>query len=1303
MGWLSDLINRAKKKTEETVQGAVQQGQQVVQNAVAQGQQMAQNAVQQGQAYVQNAVQTGQQAVQNAVQNASQAVADKVNGVNNQIQGTPQVTQPTVSAPVTVPTTTPTTEPTVTPETQPEITPAQTTPSTTPASTPTNTQTSTTEQNVSANVNEPILTYEDYLKEEEAGLGYIKDTVTQQIDKQNQETLKHIDETLESGNKYAEDVKNTTDAAIEEQKQADIAYAESQRDLMLNTSQAERDEVYKYAEETLAGALGYNNEAYGKLVEAITGQMEAGKLAASEAKNLLMIMAEEVKNTTYGAAERQREEAERQADINRQRAIADANSAYEQNKASYGAKAEALGDMGLTAGGYGDWLNASAYAQQRGEVQGARARSDAAKREAKYTEDMTKLRADQDYSDKKYRAESDYQDKLYDIDTSYRANLSEAEQSKLAADKAAQDAERETKQSADSKHRENVYDAESTYGEWLNRAETAEREGKLQNDITYKEMLYGNEQTAKDQKLEASQKAENAKLNAEISYVEGILGNSKALAEYKETLKAGDAAAEEKKLAVYEQLLKGVNDGTYTAEDAAALADAFGLGTEWKDAIANSAGNKAEADANAKAEADSEQKTSIYTGMLDSVNRGAYTAEQISYLADRYGLSAEDKQSLIAAAEKYASDNATQGAEAKATQATKSFVGLLESANAGQLTAEELQQIATEFGLSDAQKDLLTKAAERYIGKVTEAETQADAEYKNGVYTELLNAANAGGYTAEQVKDLAARFGLGETEQNQLVKAADGYSTRVNDEKAQIEAETKLNVYTSLLDAANMGGYTEEQIANLATRYGLDEAQTAELRAAAKEYSDKYSDAVAKDEAAQKNMNFINLLGSANLGELTKDELANVATALGLDDGQKELLAKAAERYTDASDEAKAAQKSMNFVSLLDGANTGAYNAEQIEAIAKEFGFDATKDKALLNMLKTAANDFAAGEAGKTAKEDMQYQNAIYSELLAAANNGDYTEEQAKDLAKRFGLDSKAQNLIGESARLTSEKKEMEENDLIKGESAQNKLAIKGYVTGDTTNEELDEYVSDDLLTQEDADSLKEYRNKQAKTEISNMIKGGNYQGAAARAEELFEMGHIDNDTYQNAYFEVEKQNATNVKTLDDVKDYEAELANAVRADRISAADRENLLKYMYENMVNKLNDNSYKVTTEEKDTILGQAKYTTVKIGDIEVTFDGVSNTLSPAKYDTVAPILDKAAPQGGIVMFDGELYIKHENRWFKANSTYLKNEYQKLYARQPKPNDPKHQGEITVTNGATQTSTANSQRKDKTSTSLR
>ncbi len=85
-----------------------------------------------------------------------------------------------------------------------------------------------------------------------------------------------------------------------------------------------------------------------------------------------------------GAAETQRDNAYTSADAERERSIADARSYYEQNKATYGANAEAMADMGLTGSGYSDYINSQAYAQQREEIQRANAQATSAKRDADY-------------------------------------------------------------------------------------------------------------------------------------------------------------------------------------------------------------------------------------------------------------------------------------------------------------------------------------------------------------------------------------------------------------------------------------------------------------------------------------------------------------------------------------------------------------------------------------------------------------------------------------------------------------------------------------------------------------------------------------------------------------------------------------------------------------------------------------------------------------------------------------------------------------------------------------------------------
>lgn len=104
---------------------------------------------------------------------------------------------------------------------------------------------------------------------------------------------------------------------------------------------------------------------------------EAG--AESTAPSEYLTYLERKKQDAYGAAEAERE-----------RAVVDAQSAYRQNLAEYGANAERLASMGLTGSGYGEYLDSRAYATMRGEIQGAHATETTAKKAADtaYYEDM---------------------------------------------------------------------------------------------------------------------------------------------------------------------------------------------------------------------------------------------------------------------------------------------------------------------------------------------------------------------------------------------------------------------------------------------------------------------------------------------------------------------------------------------------------------------------------------------------------------------------------------------------------------------------------------------------------------------------------------------------------------------------------------------------------------------------------------------------------------------------------------------------------------------------------------------------
>lgn len=88
-----------------------------------------------------------------------------------------------------------------------------------------------------------------------------------------------------------------------------------------------------------------------------------------------------------------------QAESERERAVIDARSSYEQNKATYGANAEQLAAMGLSGSGYSDYLNQQAYATQRAETQNANAQAEATKLAAEQQANSDKLNAELSYAE----------------------------------------------------------------------------------------------------------------------------------------------------------------------------------------------------------------------------------------------------------------------------------------------------------------------------------------------------------------------------------------------------------------------------------------------------------------------------------------------------------------------------------------------------------------------------------------------------------------------------------------------------------------------------------------------------------------------------------------------------------------------------------------------------------------------------------------------------------------------------------------------------------------------------------------
>ena len=129
------------------------------------------------------------------------------------------------------------------------------------------------------------------------------------------------------------------------------------------------------------------------------------------------------KDATYREAAEAKRRAEEAAERAHERAVVDAQVAGEQNKASYGANAERVAEMGVVGGGYSDYLNAQSYATKRAEIAGAGAQKTAAFRLAADNETDARLAADLSYGNNMAQVEQAAAKGKLDADLTYAGNM----------------------------------------------------------------------------------------------------------------------------------------------------------------------------------------------------------------------------------------------------------------------------------------------------------------------------------------------------------------------------------------------------------------------------------------------------------------------------------------------------------------------------------------------------------------------------------------------------------------------------------------------------------------------------------------------------------------------------------------------------------------------------------------------------------------------------------------------------------------------------------------------------------------
>ena len=210
------------------------------------------------------------------------------------------------------------------------------------------------------------------------------------------------------------------------------------------------------------------------------------------------------------------------------------------------------------------------------------------------------------------------------------------------------------------------------------------------------------------------------------------------------------------------------------------------------------------------------------SGYSDYINSQAYAQQRAdtqnaNAVAEVARMTAESdaSQGKLSAETSYAENIAQTDAalaQYKQQQADKkesTYINLLDLANKGNYTKEQLQQLGAQYGLSDEQISTLQSAAD----KQTENKSSA-------YYAELLTYANNGAYSAEQLQQLGTNYGLDAAQVKSLTDAATTYKNNKQAEKYnQLLNSSDTSGFDAIKSARDNGEITTEQYNKLVTSY----------------------------------------------------------------------------------------------------------------------------------------------------------------------------------------------------------------------------------------------------------------------------------------------------------------------------------------------------------------------------------------------------------------------------------------------------------------------------------------------------
>lgn len=609
------------------------------------------------------------------------------------------------------------------------------------------------------------------------------------------------------------------------------------------------------------------------------------------------------------------------------------------------------------------------------------------------------------------------------------------------------------------------------------------------------------------------------------------------------------------------------------------------------------------------------------------------------------------ERSVIDASTAYAQNKATYGANAEALAGmglTGGGYGDYLNSRAYAQQREEIQAARAGEAAAKREADKVYYADMMAQKEKEDAAAKAEADKSNAAFIDLLAQAKTGNYTAEDIKNMAAKAGITDTADIEaLAGVATTAQSNIQSEKDTAAAEKKNAAYATLLDAAKSGAYTADEIKALAGKMGItNEADLTALGNAATDAQGDIESEKQKAESDRQSAAYIELLAEAKTGAFTADEIRSMAGALGITDETKltNLATAASAAQTAISDKESASEadkQNAAYVELLAEAKKGTFTADEIRSMAGALGItDETKLSNLGNAATTAQSNIQ-GEKDVAATDK---QNTTYANLLDMAMGGNFTEEVIRDLAKRMGLSDEDAEKLANAAKTTRESNEREN--------------ISGNISADTTDEEIDKMVADGDLDKENVQAAKDVRTEAAAQKVTELYTGGNIAEADKLVEQYYKSGAYSTDERQNYYME---------KTLDDieyaaqngdisaenVKTHEQALEKAKNEGKISQADYDAAKKYLYETVTTVVDSGN--VNLKWKAGGIGYKNFD-ITINGETVKMASPSDKPVEKEISNVLDMVTNNSPsEGTFAIYDDGLYVYLDSHghsgWYKAS----------------------------------------------------